>query len=179
MLMRLIDAQFLETPYDGSRQMRWYLRRLGHEVGRKRVRRLMAMMALRADLPRSRARVRPIRSIGNIRICCGIWSSTGPTRSGVPTSRIFPRGGAFSTSWRSWTGRRAGRCRGAWRARWMRNSRLAQAGIGGTNQLLQQASHRGQINIRRASGYGMITKIKSVIHKGVKKFIPNCARCRP
>jgi putative transposase len=47
-LMRLIDAQFLETPYYGSRQMTWYLRRLGHEAGRKRVRRLMAIMGLRA-----------------------------------------------------------------------------------------------------------------------------------
>lgn len=47
-LMRLIDAQFLETPYYGSRQMTWHLRRLGHEVGRKRVRRLMAIMGLRA-----------------------------------------------------------------------------------------------------------------------------------
>ncbi|PYD61359.1 transposase, partial [Gluconacetobacter entanii] len=37
--MRLIDAQFLERPYYGSRQMTWHLRRLGHEVGRKRVRR--------------------------------------------------------------------------------------------------------------------------------------------
>jgi len=28
--------------------MTWHLRRLGHEVGRKRVRRLMAIMGLRA-----------------------------------------------------------------------------------------------------------------------------------
>ena len=47
-LMRLIDAQFLETPYYGSRQMTHHLRRVGHEVGRKRVRRLMAKMGLRA-----------------------------------------------------------------------------------------------------------------------------------
>ena len=47
-LMRLIDAQFLETPYYGSRQMTRHLRRLGHDVGRKRVRRLMATMGLRA-----------------------------------------------------------------------------------------------------------------------------------
>ena len=37
-LMRLIDAQFLETPWYGSRQMSRHLRRDGHEVGRKRVR---------------------------------------------------------------------------------------------------------------------------------------------
>ena len=41
-LMRLIDEQFLETPWYGSRQMARHLRRQGHEVGRKRVRRLMA-----------------------------------------------------------------------------------------------------------------------------------------
>src|SRR4051794_21821887 len=44
--MRLIDAQFLETPWYGSRQMARHLRREGHEVGRKRVRRLMAVMGL-------------------------------------------------------------------------------------------------------------------------------------
>ena len=43
-LMRLIDAQFLETPWYGSRQMARHLRREGHAVGRKRVRRLMATM---------------------------------------------------------------------------------------------------------------------------------------
>ena len=45
-LMRLIDAQFLEAPWYGSRQMARHLRRDGHEVGRKRVRRLMAVMGL-------------------------------------------------------------------------------------------------------------------------------------
>jgi putative transposase len=45
-LMRLIDTQFLETPWYGSRQMAMYLRRDGHKVGRKRVRRLMAIMGL-------------------------------------------------------------------------------------------------------------------------------------
>ena len=43
-LMRLIDAQFLEAPWYGSRQMTRHLRREGHEVGRKRVRRVMALM---------------------------------------------------------------------------------------------------------------------------------------
>ncbi len=45
-LMRLIDAQFLETPWYGSRQMARHLRREGHAVGRKRVRRFMATMGL-------------------------------------------------------------------------------------------------------------------------------------
>jgi len=47
-LMRLIDAQFLETPWYGSRQMARHLRRLGTCVGRKRVRRLMRLMGLQA-----------------------------------------------------------------------------------------------------------------------------------
>ena len=46
MLMRLIDEQFLETPWYGSRQMARHLRRQGYCVGRKRVRRLMRLMGL-------------------------------------------------------------------------------------------------------------------------------------
>ncbi len=45
-LMRLIDTQFLEAPWHGSRQMARHLRREGCAVGRKRVRRLMAKMGL-------------------------------------------------------------------------------------------------------------------------------------
>ena len=45
-LMRLIDEQFLDTPYYGSRQMTRWLRRQGHEVNRKRVKRLMRLMGL-------------------------------------------------------------------------------------------------------------------------------------
>ncbi|WP_075553231.1 IS3 family transposase [Candidatus Paracaedibacter symbiosus] len=37
-LMRLIDEQFLKTPYYGSRQMARHLIRSGYCVGRKRVR---------------------------------------------------------------------------------------------------------------------------------------------
>jgi putative transposase len=47
-LMRLIDEQFMETPFYGSRQMTRHLRRLGHCIGRKRVRRLMRRMGLAA-----------------------------------------------------------------------------------------------------------------------------------
>ena len=56
-LMRLIDAQFLETPWYGSRQMARHLRRDGHEVGRKRVRRLMAKMGLAPIYQRPRTTV--------------------------------------------------------------------------------------------------------------------------
>jgi putative transposase len=47
-LMRLIDEQFLETPYYGARQMARYLRRRGYWVSRKRARRLMQKMGLTA-----------------------------------------------------------------------------------------------------------------------------------
>jgi putative transposase len=45
-LMRLIDEQFLETPWYGSRQMARHLRRTGWCIGRHRVRRLMTRMGL-------------------------------------------------------------------------------------------------------------------------------------
>ena len=44
--MRLIDEQFMATPWYGSRQMARHLRREGHQVGRKRIRRLMAKIGL-------------------------------------------------------------------------------------------------------------------------------------
>jgi putative transposase len=47
-VMRLIDEAFLECPYYGSRQMMRHLHRLGHQVGRNRVVRLMRKMGLRA-----------------------------------------------------------------------------------------------------------------------------------
>lgn len=47
-LMQLIDAHFMETPFYGSRQMARHLRNQSYCVGRKRVRRLMARMGLRA-----------------------------------------------------------------------------------------------------------------------------------
>jgi len=47
-LMRLIDRQFLQTPWYGSRQMARHLRREGWCVGRKRVRRLMRKIGISA-----------------------------------------------------------------------------------------------------------------------------------
>lgn len=47
-LMRVIDEQFMETPWYGSRQMARHLRRLGYPVRRKRIRRLMRKMGLAA-----------------------------------------------------------------------------------------------------------------------------------
>lgn len=45
-LMGIIDKQFLQTPWYGSRQMARYMQRQGHKCGRHRVRRLMRLMRL-------------------------------------------------------------------------------------------------------------------------------------
>jgi len=56
-LMRLIDQQFLETPWYGARQMARHLRRHGQSVGRKRMRRLMGLMGLEPIYQRPRTTV--------------------------------------------------------------------------------------------------------------------------
>jgi len=53
-LMRLIDQQFMSTPFYGSRRMTACLGRSGETVNRKRVQRLMARMGLEAMFPRPR-----------------------------------------------------------------------------------------------------------------------------
>ena len=47
-LMQVMDRQYLETPFYGSRRMRAWLERQGVVVSRKRVQRLMRTMGLRA-----------------------------------------------------------------------------------------------------------------------------------
>jgi putative transposase len=56
-LMRLIDQQFLKTPFYGSRRMTASLERSGETVNRKRVQRLMAQMGLEAIFPRPRTTI--------------------------------------------------------------------------------------------------------------------------
>jgi putative transposase len=56
-LMRLIDAQFLETPWYGARQMARHLRREGYAIGRQRIWRLMAKMGLAPIYQRPRTTV--------------------------------------------------------------------------------------------------------------------------
>jgi len=50
-LMRLIDEEYTRHPFFGSRKMRDYLRRLGHRVNRKRIRRLMRKMGIKSVAP--------------------------------------------------------------------------------------------------------------------------------
>ena len=52
--MKLIDQQYLSTPFYGSRRMRVWLGRQGHPANRKRVRRLMRTMGLQAIYLRPR-----------------------------------------------------------------------------------------------------------------------------
>jgi len=49
--MRLIDEQYLKTPFYGSPRMTWWLNERGHTVNHKRVERLMRVMGLHAALP--------------------------------------------------------------------------------------------------------------------------------
>ena len=51
-LMRLIDEQYLRTPFYGSRNMAFWLTQQGYAVNRKRVQRLMRTMGLEAIYPR-------------------------------------------------------------------------------------------------------------------------------
>jgi putative transposase len=53
-LMAVIDQVFMDCPWYGSRQMACHLQRMGHAVGRRRVRRLMAKMGLAAIYQRPR-----------------------------------------------------------------------------------------------------------------------------
>jgi len=51
-LMKLIDKQYIETPFYGIDKMTAWLHRKGHSVNHKRVRRLMRQMGLEAVYPR-------------------------------------------------------------------------------------------------------------------------------
>ena len=54
-LMRLIDEQFLRTPFYGWRKMTASLRWLGYGINGKRIRRLMRMMDIQAILARRKS----------------------------------------------------------------------------------------------------------------------------
>ena len=51
-LMRLIDEQYLKTPFFGSRSMARHFRRQGRNVNRKRIQRLMRIMGIEAIYPK-------------------------------------------------------------------------------------------------------------------------------
>jgi putative transposase len=51
-LMRLLDKQYLDTPYYGIRRMRWFLHQQGYQVNHKKVARLLRLMGLEAIYPK-------------------------------------------------------------------------------------------------------------------------------
>jgi putative transposase len=61
-LMRIIDKQYLETPFYGSRRLALWLKRQGHEVNRKRAQRLMRLMGIEAICPKPRTTRRGVES---------------------------------------------------------------------------------------------------------------------
>jgi putative transposase len=52
LLMRLIDEEYTRHPFFGVARLTEYLRRLGHEINPKRVRRLMRIMGIEAIYPK-------------------------------------------------------------------------------------------------------------------------------
>ena len=56
-LMRLIDEQYLQTPFYGWPRMTAHLRRAGYAVNHKRVQRLMQVMGLQAIYPKPKTTV--------------------------------------------------------------------------------------------------------------------------
>jgi putative transposase len=56
-LMHLIDRQYTRTPFYGWPRMTVHLRREGHEVNAKRIRRLMALMGLQAIQPKRKTSI--------------------------------------------------------------------------------------------------------------------------
>ena len=104
-LMRLIDAQFLETPWYGSRQMARHLRRQGWRVGRKRIRRLMRKMGLvpiyqkpRTSAPHPEHRVYPylLRDLA-IERANQVWCADVILGSSSRTGSTFRCAEAFCT----------------------------------------------------------------------------------
>lgn len=53
-LLRLLDQQYLKTPFYGSRRMTVVLRQHGYEINRKRVQRLMRQLGIEAIYPKPR-----------------------------------------------------------------------------------------------------------------------------
>jgi len=54
MLMNLLDEQYTRTPFYGVPKMTAWLRRQGHQINPKRIRRLMQLMGIEAIYPKPR-----------------------------------------------------------------------------------------------------------------------------
>ncbi len=71
-LMKLIDRQYMITPFYGTRKMTAWLKSKRHSVNRKHVRRLMQLMGLKAIYrrPRTWVRLLVLYSSTHIRLLC-------------------------------------------------------------------------------------------------------------
>ncbi len=67
--MRLLDEQYTEDPTYGVERMTAHLRRLGHPVGPKRVRRLLRRMGLEAIYQKPKSAKLPLGT-AYFRTCC-------------------------------------------------------------------------------------------------------------
>ncbi len=104
-LMKLIDQQYMATPFYGSRRMAVWLNRQGYQVNRKRVQRLMRTMGLAAIYRRPRtSRPAPGRKVypNLLRGMDPDSIGTDRTRCGLRTSPTSPWQEGFSTWWPSW-----------------------------------------------------------------------------
>ena len=102
-LTALMDHQYLQTPFYGSRRMQAWLQGLGHPVGRNKVRRLMRLMGLEAiyrhpnaSKPAPGHRIYPylLKGVAINRVN-QVWCAD---------ITYLPMARAFCTWWLSWTG---------------------------------------------------------------------------
>jgi putative transposase len=130
-LMRLIDVQFLETPFFGVRQMTWHLRNEGQAVNEKRIRRLMRLMGLMPIYQKPNTSkpakghktypylLRGLRVDRPNQVWC-VDITYLPPLGRLLRNRLPGNGCAAGSSiwWRSWTGIPGWFCRGGSRTRW-------------------------------------------------------------
>jgi len=112
-LLRVIDETYLAYPFFGSRQMTRWLRRQGHPVNRKRVRRLMRTLGLEPSSTGTaamcwhgscRTPATPHFACGR---CSGPWRRTACRRSSTPTKAAsLPAPSLPSHSWPPGSGSR-------------------------------------------------------------------------
>ena len=81
-LMKLMDRQYLSTPFYGSRRMTVWLRGQDHQVNRKRVQRLMRSMGLKAIYRRPRTSQPAARQHVGVKWTQPLRQTTGRCKSG-------------------------------------------------------------------------------------------------
>ena len=102
-LMKLMDRQYMATPFYGSRRMTVWLRGQDHRVNRKRVQRLMRAMGLKAIYRRPRTSQPAARQKVYPYLLRGLEISW-PNQVWAGRSPISPWPGGSYTWWPSWIG---------------------------------------------------------------------------